>query len=64
MTFMQSASRLVGLTALLLGWRPEDFWRATPAELAAIWEAARGDGADPGIAPDMIARLQEMYPDG
>jgi len=65
MSFTQSASRLAGVTALLLGWRPEEFWRSTPAELAAVFAAAREDGVgEAGVAPDMLARLQEMYPDG
>lgn len=65
MTFTRSASRLAGVTALLLGWRPDEFWRATPAELAAVFAAAREDDAgEAGVAPDMLARLQEMYPDG
>jgi hypothetical protein len=34
--FSKGAARLSGLIPRLLGWRPEDFWQATPAELAAI----------------------------
>ena len=34
--FGPGAARLGGLAARLLGWRPPEFWRATPAELAAI----------------------------
>lgn len=34
--FGLGASRLAGLSARMLGWRPDEFWRATPAELAAI----------------------------
>lgn len=34
--FGPGANRLAGLAARLLGWRPHEFWRATPAELAAI----------------------------
>jgi tail assembly chaperone len=34
--FAASAARLAGLAGALLGWRPDDFWRATPAELAAV----------------------------
>jgi hypothetical protein len=63
-TFTDAASRLAGIAGLLLGWRPDEFWRATPGELHAIFAAARGDVAD-GAAPDgaTIARLREMYPD-
>ena len=31
-------ARLAGLAGALLGWRPDEFWRATPAELAAVLE--------------------------
>ena len=35
MMFGDAALRLAGLAGLLFGWRPEEFWQATPAELAA-----------------------------
>ncbi len=35
-TFGRSAQLLAGHMARLLGWRPDEFWRATPAELAAV----------------------------
>lgn len=34
--FGPGAQRLAGLAARALGWRPDEFWQATPAELAAI----------------------------
>ncbi|MBA4161949.1 MAG: phage tail assembly chaperone [Novosphingobium sp.] len=34
--FGPGAVRLAGLAARALGWRPEDFWGATPAELVSI----------------------------
>jgi uncharacterized phage protein (TIGR02216 family) len=34
--FAEGTARLSGLVPRLLGWRPDDFWNATPAELAAI----------------------------
>lgn len=34
--FGPGALRLAGLAARALGWRPDEFWQATPAELAAI----------------------------
>lgn len=33
--FGNGARRLAGLSAQALGWRPAEFWGATPAELAA-----------------------------
>lgn len=64
MTFAERAARLAGLAGALFGWTPEVFWAATPAELAAIVGALRGDvGAAPPDAHD-IARLMEIFPDG
>lgn len=34
-SFGAGALSLFGLAARLLGWRPTDFWAATPAELLA-----------------------------
>ncbi|HEY9579031.1 MAG TPA: phage tail assembly chaperone [Rhizorhapis sp.] len=52
------------MAALLFGWRPYEFWEATPAELAVIlaeMTPGRGDGPPCG---DELARLMEMFPDG
>jgi Phage tail assembly chaperone protein, TAC len=34
-SFGSAALGLFGIAARLLGWRPADFWTATPAELVA-----------------------------
>lgn len=44
-TFASGAAKLAGLIPRALGWRPNDFWAATPAELAAILTS--GDAAEP-----------------
>lgn len=54
--------RLAGLSGWLLGWRPEEFWAATPAELAAVLGAM--GPAHPAVSPGDLARLMEMFPDG
>ena len=36
MDFAEGARRLSGLVPQMLGWPPDTFWNATPAELAAI----------------------------
>lgn len=53
-----SALRLCALAARALGWRPHEFWTATPAELAACL-------ADPTPPPaplgrDDLERLMEI----
>jgi len=58
--FSECAARLAGLAGMLLGWRPGEFWDATPAELAAILAPAA-----PSVASaDDLARLKEKFPDG
>jgi uncharacterized phage protein (TIGR02216 family) len=61
--FADAASRLAGAAALLLGWRPDEFWRATPAELAAVLTAMRGETA-PAVSRGELERLMEVHPDG
>jgi len=61
-TFADAARRLAGLMLRLLGWRPDDFWNCTPAELAAILSADEPSGA-PLSRADMIA-LMERERDG
>lgn len=63
--FARSAARLAGLAGALLGWRPDDYWRSTPAELAAVLSAlAEGGCAGPAAGAEELARLKEMFPDG
>ncbi|HEX7820325.1 MAG TPA: phage tail assembly chaperone [Sphingobium sp.] len=69
MSFGADARRLMGVAAVLLGWRPADFWAATPGELAVILHAmtesadgVAGAGAA-GMDADELARLKEICPD-
>ena len=62
MTFRDAAGRLVGVAGALLGWRPDEFWRATPAELAAVLGAMLPDAPE-GVSRGDVARLMEMFPD-
>jgi len=61
--FADGALRLAGLTARALGWRPDDFWNATPAELAAIL-APDAAGEAPPLAREDLERLMEHLGDG
>jgi uncharacterized phage protein (TIGR02216 family) len=58
--FAGHAAKLAGLAGLLFGWTPDTFWAATPAELAALIDAAAGDRAEPVD----LAAMMEMFPDG
>jgi hypothetical protein len=63
--FGAAARRLAGVSAWLLGWRPAEFWAATPDELEAVFAAARGEAAQGApLKADELARLKEMFPDG
>ena len=59
--FGQCAARLCGAAGLLLGWRPDDFWNATPAELGlALQPPGEGTEAVTAIALD---ELRRRFPD-
>jgi uncharacterized phage protein (TIGR02216 family) len=61
--FSEAAARLAGLAGALLGWRPDEFWRATPAELAVVLNALSGGGPGPMTADELVG-LKERFPDG
>jgi hypothetical protein len=61
--FSEAAARLAGSAGALLGWRADEFWSATPAELATVLRALAGDEAPAASSAD-LARLMEMFPDG
>ena len=56
MTFGEAALRLARLTARTLGWRPPEFWAATPAELATILGGEPGEG----LARADLTRMMEQ----
>ena len=63
-TFTAGATRLAGLVPRLLGWRPDDVWRATPAELAVIFAAdAENDSGSP-LSRTELDHLLEQDRDG
>lgn len=61
MKFGIRAAALSGLAARLLGWRPHEFWAATPAELASALGADEAP-VEP-VATDELARLMARFPD-
>ncbi len=58
--FAAAARRAAGVAARL-GWRPDDFWAATPADLrlALGFDDDGGPSADAGL----LSRLMEAFPD-
>lgn len=63
-TFAAAAGRIAGIAGAVLGWRPDEFWQATPAELATVLAALAGGGDAPPPGASDRARLMEMFPDG
>lgn len=63
-SFERCAARLAGLAGLLLGWRPAEFWAATPAELACVLGAMDAGGVNVPVNGNDLDRLKEMFPDG
>ena len=60
---MEIATLLCGQCALLLGWRPAEFWDSTPAELACVLAAVAPQSEAPPDA-EALQKLMELYPDG
>ncbi|HEY0147565.1 MAG TPA: phage tail assembly chaperone [Allosphingosinicella sp.] len=63
MFFAEGAKRLAGLSGALLGWRPDEFWRATPEELHAVLKTLVPDG-QAGVSAAELERLRAQFPDG
>ena len=57
--FGKSANLLAGIAARVLGWRPGEFWEATPAELASALQA--DDRV--AIEGDELSALLAQFPD-
>ncbi len=57
-TFGDSARQLASVAAQLLGWRPNDFWRATPAELALSLHDPSAE-TTAGPSREQIAHMME-----
>jgi len=62
MTFT-AAARVAARLAATLGWSPDAFWAATPAELRLALGLDLDPAAAPAVAAD-LARLKEAFPDG
>jgi uncharacterized phage protein (TIGR02216 family) len=61
MRFGEAAARLCSFASRLLGWRPDEFWDATPAELALVLSVS-GASCD-GLDAETIDALRQRFPD-
>ena len=59
--FGEAAARLCSAASMLARWRPDEFWNATPAELALALRMPSG-AADPPDAA-IIEDLRRRFPD-
>ena len=62
MLFGERACCLSGLAAQMLGWRPHEFWGATPTEFA--WAVRDGDETVEPVSSDDLTELMVRFPDG
>ncbi|WP_240504351.1 phage tail assembly chaperone [Tsuneonella mangrovi] len=60
--FGAAAMTLCRFATVALGWRPHEFWAATPAELGVCFAPPDGSAAPLGRAD--LERLMENNPDG
>ena len=58
-SFSPVALRLSGLVPRLLGWSPDAFWAATPAELAAILAPEAGGAVAPLSRADLNRMMEQ-----
>ena len=61
MTFGDSAARLSSAASLALGWRPDEFWNSTPAELALAFTSLETAAECPDATT--IDTLMRRFPD-
>ena len=62
-SFGSAAARWCALAARLLGWRPGEFWNATPAELAMALAAPEDPTTPFPPSREAIARMMERDAD-
>jgi hypothetical protein len=62
-SFGGAAARCCALAARLLGWRPAEFWNATPAELVMALAAPEDPTTPSPPSHEAIARMMERDAD-
>jgi hypothetical protein len=62
-SFGETALRWANLAAQVLGWRPAEFWAATPTELATALRPLDEHSALPPPSREAIARMMERDAD-
>ena len=50
--------------ARMAGWRPDDFWAATPADVTAVLAGWVDEGSEASFDGAALAAMMEAFPDG
>ena len=59
-----AAIALAGVMARVAGWRPDEFWAATPADVRMMLAGWAEDGGQAGFDRAALAAMMERFPDG
>jgi hypothetical protein len=59
-----AAIRLAGVMARVAGWRPDEFWAATPADVRAVLAGWVDRAEEPCFDGAALAAMMERFPDG
>jgi uncharacterized phage protein (TIGR02216 family) len=62
MNFQVAARRAARVAAAVLGWRPDEFWAATPEDLRTALGLDEASAEAPATAA-MLQRMMEAFPD-
>ena len=63
--FRSTAAHFAGLVPVLTGWTPDQYWNATPAELAAILMALSPTGQTaPPLNKSEMEKLKDTLENG
>ena len=55
---------LAGVMARVAGWRPDEFWAATPADARAVLAGWVEDDAEASLDGAALGAMMERFPDG
>ena len=59
MSFKDQAPRWAAMASQLLGWRPDDFWKCTPSELATALHNLEGQTSRSAPDRELIKIMME-----
>ncbi len=63
MKFGDAAQRAAYVAAVMLSWRPNEFWASTPAELVTALGLDQ-QAVSPPASAQLLRQMMEQFPDG